>query len=77
MITIWSWDSCPTCQHAKFFLEESGIPFQEKRLGFDYTIKDLKQATGKAELPQFSIGDKYIGDYQYVANNIEKIKEML
>jgi glutaredoxin len=77
MIVIWSWDCCPTCQHAKFFLEESNVPYIEKRLGVDYTIRELKEATGKKELPQFFIDDKYIGGYEYVFNNIEKIKEMI
>ena len=77
MITIWSWDNCPACQRAKLFLEESGIPFQEKRYGFDYTMKELREATGQSGLPQFSLGDKYLGDFKYVFDNIEKIKEMI
>lgn len=77
MITVWSWDNCPACHQAKFFLEEAGVPFQEKRYGFDYTMKELREATGQSGLPQFSLGDKYLGDFKYVFDNIEKIKEMI
>ena len=77
MIIVWSWDSCPACQQAKFFLEENGIPFKEKRYGFDYTMRDLKQNTGQAGLPQFSINDEYLGDLKYIMENIETIKEKI
>lgn len=77
MITVWSWDKCPACQQAKLFLEEAGISFQEKKLGHDYIMKDLREATGQSGIPQFSIGDKYLGDFKYVVDNIEKIKEMI
>jgi len=74
MITIWTWDGCPTCYIAKEILKENGIPFIDKRLGVDFTTEELMNALGKPDLPQFTENGTYIGNLEVFMNNIERFK---
>ena len=40
MIIIWSKDTCAYCEMAKRLLNQNGLAFEEKKIGYDYTKEE-------------------------------------
>ena len=61
MVVIWSKDTCAYCDMAKRLLNQNGLAFEEKKIGYDYTKEDLLNEIPNARtVPQIIIDDKVI-----------------
>lgn len=61
---VWSQTNCPACQDAKRLLDQHGIPYIEKVIGFDgaFTKKDLISKVPDARsVPQIFLNGEYVG----------------
>ena len=73
MIVIWAKDTCAYCDMAKRLLNQNGLAFEEKKIGYDYTKEDLlKQIPNARTVPQIIIDDKVIGGYNDLKNYLSK-----
>ena len=73
MIVIWSKDTCAYCEMAKRLLNQNGLAFEEKKIGYDYTKEDLLNEIPNARtVPQIIIDDKVIGGYNELKNYLSK-----
>ena len=73
MIVIWSKDTCAYCDMAKRLLNQNGLAFEEKKIGYDYTKEDLLNEIPNARtVPQIIIDDKVIGGYNELKNYLSK-----
>ena len=69
---IWSKDSCPYCEQAKELLTKNNIQFEERRIGVDYTKKQLLEAIPDAKtVPQIIINGEYIGGYSQLKQKLK------
>ena len=73
MIVIWSKDTCAYCDMAKRLLNQNGLAFEEKKIGYDYTKEDLLNEIPNARtVPQIIIDDKVIVGYNELKNYLSK-----
>ena len=73
MIVIWSKDTCAYCDMAKRLLNQNGLAFEEKKIGYEYTKEDLLNEIPNARtVPQIIIDDKVIGGYNELKNYLSK-----
>lgn len=63
-VKIYTKDYCPYCSHAKNFLTQKGISFEEINIEGDQEFAEkLFAKTGFRTVPQIFIGDECIGGY--------------
>lgn len=61
---IWSKYNCTYCTQAKALLEQSGIEYEERKIGDGWTKEDLLEAVPTARtVPQIFLGEEYIGGF--------------
>ena len=69
---IWSKYHCPNCEQAKSLLRQSGILFEERKIGDGYTKEDLLEAVPTARaVPQVFIEDKHVGGFLELKKYLE------
>lgn len=67
VISIYGLKSCRPCQTACDYLKVRSIPFVFNQIKTDEDREDVKHMAGikgNLTIPQFFIGEKYIGNYQ-------------
>lgn len=61
---VWSKPNCPFCVKAKHLLETKGVAYEEKVIGTDVTVEDLKAAVPEARtVPQIFLEGNLIGGF--------------
>ena len=69
---IWSKYHCPNCEQAKSLLRQSGILFEERKIGDGYTKEDLLEAVPTARaVPQVFIEDRHVGGFLELKKYLE------
>jgi len=68
-ILIYTMYGCPFCLHAKAFLHERDIPFQEIVVtpGSEEWVQ-MREKTGSSSLPQVFIGEENVGGYAHLVD---------
>ena len=69
MITIYTKDHCPFCQHAKIWLDKAGIKFEEKNITTSQELRTWLKEQGHKTVPQLYVNDSLLveGGYQGLA----------
>jgi len=63
-VTLYSVGNCPSCDHARAWLKQHGIPFAEKDVNKDLTARaELKQRSGALVVPTILIGKDVLKGY--------------
>ena len=71
-VIIWSKYHCPNCEQAKSLLRQSGILFEERKIGDGYTKEDLLEVVPTARaVPQIFIEDKHVGGFLELKKYLE------
>ena len=66
-VTIYTKPYCSYCFRALALLEQKGIPFTEIEAGFDPEKRaEMIQRSGRSTFPQIFVGDRYLGDSDYL-----------
>ena len=66
--TIYTKDNCSFCIRAKTLFAVKGIKYEEKKIGSDVTVEDLKAIVPNARtVPQIWLDGSYIGGYTELA----------
>ena len=61
---VWSKNQCAYCDQAKALLTSKNIPFEERKIGVDYTKEDLLEAVPTARaVPQIFLDGQYVGGF--------------
>jgi glutaredoxin len=71
---IYSKDNCPWCDKAKTLLSNLDIPYEEMKLGRDYTKDDLIKLVPEdlpLTVPQVFVYDTRIGGYEELKEYLE------
>ena len=69
---IWSKDLCPFCDRAKALLQQKGIQYEERKIGFGWNREQLFEAVPNAKtVPQIFLDGELIGGY----DNLKKYFE--
>lgn len=72
-VVIYTKDNCVWCVRAKELLKNLNVPYQEKKLGTDYTKEELRELvngsapvsmTPPLTVPQIFVYNKRIGGYE-------------
>lgn len=71
---LWAMRNCFACSFTKDVLEENNLEFTEKFVFEDFTMRDLKEKTGKGDLPAIFCDGKYLGGVDWVSEFINKEK---
>ncbi len=72
-VKVYSTPTCPYCHHAKEFLKEKGVDFEEIDVSKDQeAAKRMIQGTGQMGVPVIEINGKFI-----VGFNKKKMEELL
>lgn len=62
---IWSRDYCIYCENAKLLLDEKGIPYEERKIGNNWTKEQLLESVPSAKtLPQIYLDGEYVGGFK-------------
>lgn len=78
-VKIYTTDSCPYCSRAKSTLESKNIEYNEVNIHGSEKLRDeIEKLTGRRDVPQIFIDDKYIGDDDaleelYVSGELDRI----
>lgn len=59
--------ACAACDHGRALLRARGIPYTEKTVNSDEDKEQLRQLTGKLELPLLAVGSRQIAGFQDAA----------
>ena len=64
-VIVWSKDACQYCTMAKALLESRGIPFEERKIGYDGWDRDqlLASIPTAKTMPQIVVNGDAIGGY--------------
>lgn len=62
-VTLYTMANCASCDGARAYLKQRGIPFTEKTVGSDADIAVVKQISGRTSLPVMTIGSHKILGY--------------
>ena len=63
-VVVWSRDLCSYCDMAKRALTKSGVKFEERKIGDNWTKEQLlKDIPNARTIPQIVIHRKIIGGY--------------
>jgi glutaredoxin len=61
---VWSKDQCPFCDQAKMLLNNKGIQFEERKIGYGYSREDLLQQVPTARsVPQIFLDGELVGGF--------------
>jgi glutaredoxin 3 len=70
-VIIWSKDNCTYCDQSKQLLQSRNIGYEERKIGYEWTLEDFQKAVPNARsLPQIFIDGDHIGGFT-------QLKEML
>ena len=72
---LWAMRDCIACYFTKEVFEERKLNFAEKFLYEDFTMRDLKEKTGRNEMPAIFIDGVYVGGVDWVSDFINKEKK--
>lgn len=62
-VKIYTTDSCPYCRKAKNILESKNVEYEEVNIhGSEKRRDEIKDLTGRRDVPQIFINDEHIGD---------------
>ena len=71
---IWSKYNCTYCDQAKRLLENSGIDFEERKIGDGYTREDLLEAVPDARtVPQIFLDGALVGGYDALRKVLNEV----
>jgi glutaredoxin len=59
--------ACPGCEQGRAMLRARGIPYTEKTVNTDEDKEQLRQLTGKLELPLLVVGSRKVAGFQDTA----------
>jgi glutaredoxin len=63
-VTLYSVGNCPSCDHARAWLKQHGIPFADKDVNKDLTARaELKQRSGALVVPTILVGKEVLKGY--------------
>jgi glutaredoxin 3 len=69
---IWGKPACPNCDKAKALLESRGVEVQEKKLGTDFELEDIRALIPNVrEVPQVFIDDQLVGGLREVVQYLK------
>ena len=71
MLTIYSKNMCPFCDHAKNYLKQNDIPYQEINIEHDADARNFVMSQGHRTVPQI-----YIDGEIFVAGGWEGLSKM-
>jgi glutaredoxin-like YruB-family protein len=72
-VRVFSTNTCSYCIHAKDFLKEKGIEFEDINVAEDAKAREeMVEKTGQRGVPVINIGDEFI-----VGFNQERLEELL
>lgn len=61
---VWSKENCPYCDRAKALLQQRGIEYEERIIGYKWTKENLLESVPTARtVPQIFIDNEYVGGY--------------
>lgn len=61
---VWSQENCAYCDQAKMLLDLKGITYEERRIGEEWTKKQLlEQVPTARSVPQIFLDGEYVGGY--------------
>lgn len=69
---IWTMQGCFACEITKEVFKEKNIPFTTKEVFLDFRLHELKEKTGKGDLPAVFLDGNYVGGIDWVSENIIK-----
>jgi glutaredoxin 3 len=70
-IVVWSKDDCQWCDQAKNLLQQRGIEYTERKLGYGWTKEQLLESIpGARTLPQITIDGVNIGGFKELKERI-------
>ena len=70
---VWSKENCPHCEQSKSLLKLHDIPFEERKIGQDWTKEQLLEAVPTARsVPQIFLYGEYIGGYADLDNYLQE-----
>jgi glutaredoxin len=72
---IWTMQDCFACAITKELFREEQIEFTEKVVFKDFSLEELERVTGKRALPSIFIDGKYVGNSDWVEENLLKEKK--
>lgn len=68
---VWSQENCTYCDQAKMLLELKGITYEERRIGEEWTKKQLLEHVPTARsVPQIFLDGEYVGGYTELRQRI-------
>lgn len=73
-VVVYTKDNCVWCVRAKELLKNLNIPYEEKKLGTDYTKDDLIALLGRETnitVPQVLTDGKLIGGFDALSQYVE------
>ena len=73
-VVVYTKDNCVWCVRAKELLKNLNIPYEEKKLGTDYTKDDLIALLGRENnitVPQVLTDGKLIGGFDDLSQYVE------
>ena len=67
-ITIYTTPYCPYCHAAKALLAEKGVAFREIDVSHDPAERQRMtiRANGRRTVPQIFVGDRHVGDCDFI-----------
>lgn len=69
---VWSKDNCTYCDQAKKLLESKGVEFEERKIGYGYTLEDLLAVVPNARTaPQIFLDEDYVGGFTELKQKLE------
>lgn len=78
MLTLYSKPNCPYCVSAKHFLNQKGIPYDEKMLGVDITSEELTHNYPFAKtFPMIFEGTRFIGGFNELTMTYNDANKLL
>lgn len=69
---LWTMEGCFACEMTKEVFAEKNISFAEKQLFRDFTFEELKEKTGKGDIPAVFIDGEYVGGCDWISEHIIK-----
>jgi glutaredoxin-like YruB-family protein len=71
-VVIYSSDTCVYCHHAKEYLNQKGVAYEEKNVSKDMTARKELMAQGFMGVPIIKVGSEIIQGFDQ-----EKLEELL
>lgn len=69
---IWTKENCTYCIQAKTLLNQKNIPYEENKIGSNYTVQDLLDVVPTAKtVPQVFLDGNLIGGFDQLKKHFE------